>query len=136
MRVRDLMTVLPFTVRRDLPLLKARTWMRQRRIRHLLVVEDGRLAGIVSDRDIRLSLPSPAISLSIWELNDLLAGLTVGDVMTRCVHVIEADRPAREAAAILLAERIGALPVVYGGQLVGIVTPTDFVRIFAAAPAA
>lgn len=138
MRVRDLMTVMPFTVRREMPLLEARTSMQERRIRHLLVVEEGRLVGIVTDRDIRLNLPSPATSLSIWELNHLLARLTVGEVMTTRMFVVDAERDAAEAAAVLLAERIGALPVLYCGQLVGIVTETDFVRTFvtAAAPAA
>ena len=138
MRVRDLMTVMPFTVRRTMPLFEARVRMHQRHVRHLLVVENERLVGIVTDRDIRLNLPSPATSLSVWELHDLLARLTVGEVMTPRVHVVDAEHDAREAATILLTERIGALPVVYGGQLVGIVTETDFVRTFVAeaAPAA
>ena len=132
MRVRDLMTEMPFTVRRTTPLLEASTRLRHRHIRHLLVVDDGRLVGIVTDRDIRLNLPSPAGPVSIWELGYLLARLTVSDVMTTPVLVIDAERDAREAATMLLNRSIGALPVVYGGQLVGIVTATDFVRTFIA----
>jgi acetoin utilization protein AcuB len=130
------MTVQPFTVRPDMPVVHAMRWMRQRHIRHLLVVEDGRLVGIVSDRDVRLRLPSPAGPLSVWELTTLLAELTVGQVMTRAVISVDAERDATEAAATMLAHRIGALPVMYGGQLVGIVTETDFVRTFVATPAA
>jgi acetoin utilization protein AcuB len=84
--------------------------------------------GIITDRDIRLNLPSPATSLSVWEINYLLARLTVGEVMTRSVIVIDSDRPVAEAARIMVEHKIGALPVVDGGLLVGIVTESDFVR--------
>jgi len=127
------MTVMPFTATRATPVLDARRTMHERRVRHLVVVEEGRLVGIVTDRDIRLNLPSPATSLSVWELNHLMAKLTVGEIMTSRVFVVDPDRDAGAAAAILLAERIGALPVVYGGQVVGIVTESDFVRAFLAA---
>ena len=132
MRVRDLMTEMPLTVRPTTPVLEARRLMDDYRIRHLLVMENGRLAGIITDRDIRLNLPSPATTLSVWELNYLLARLTVGEAMSRNVIVVEPDREAGAAAALLLAEKIGALPVVEGDRIVGIVTDTDFVRAFAA----
>jgi acetoin utilization protein AcuB len=130
MRVLDLITGPPITIPPETPVLEARRVMQARAIRHLLVVEDGRLAGIVTDRDIRLNMPSPATTLSVWEVNYLLARLTVGEVMTKSVIVVDPDRPAHEAAALLLAEKIGALPVVDGEQLVGIVTESDFVRAF------
>jgi len=98
------------------------------RIRHLLVVEDERLVGIVTDRDIRLNLPSPATSLSVWEINYLLARLTVGQVMSKYVITVAPDRDVRDAARILLDEKIGALPVLDGERLVGIVTDTDLLR--------
>ena len=104
--------------------------MRECRIRHLLVMEDGQLVGIVTDRDIRLNLASPATSLSIWELNHLLARMSVRDVMKTSLIIIDPNRDAGEAATILLSEKIGALPVVAGAQLVGIVTESDFVRAF------
>ena len=135
MRVRDLMTPFPVTVDPATPVLEARRLMDERRIRHLLVTEEHRLVGIVTDRDIRLNLPSPATTLSVWELNHLLAQLTVGEVMTKKVIVADPDREVSEVAAILLREKIGALPVVYGGQLVGIVTESDFLRTFLEAPA-
>ena len=131
MRVKDLMSRSPITVLPDTPVLDARRLMQERRVRHLLVLEDGRLAGIVTDRDIRLNLPSPATTLSVWELNYLLARLTVAEVMTKSVIVVEPTRGAREAVAILLGEKIGALPVVDEGFVVGIVTETDFLRAFA-----
>ena len=130
MRVRDLISGPPITIAPDTPVLEARRVMQTRSIRHLLVVEYGRLVGIVTDRDIRLNMPSPATTLSVWEVNYLLARLTVREVMTTSVIVVEPDRGAQDAAALLVTEKIGALPVVDGDKLVGIVTETDFLRAF------
>lgn len=131
MQVRDLMTAAPLTVAPDLNVLDARRQMAEHRIRHLLVVEYDQLVGIVTDRDIRLNLPSPATSLSVWELNYLLARLTVGQVMTRTVVAIDPARDAGTAALIMVDDKIGALPVMEGSRLVGILTESDFVRAFA-----
>ena len=130
MNVNDLMTVCPITVRPETPVLEARQVMVDKRIRHLLVTEGPRLLGILTDRDIRLNLPSPATSLSVWEINYLLARLTAGSVMTKGVITIGPERDARDAALLMLDHRIGALPVVDGGTLVGIVTETDLLRAF------
>src|SRR5262245_37646373 len=131
MRVRDLMTVKPITVAPETPMLQARQRMVDERIRHLIVVAHDRVVGIVTDRDIRLNLPSPATSLSVWEINFLLAKLTVGAVMTFAVLMVESERPIAEAARIMIDHKIGALPVVDDGRLVGIVTESDFVRAMA-----
>ena len=109
---------------------EARELMRRKVIRHLLVTEGERLVGIVTDRDIRLNLPSPATSLSVWEINYLLTKLTVGDVMTKAVITVEPERPIEEAARLILEHRIGALPVVSDGRLEGILTETDLLRAF------
>jgi acetoin utilization protein AcuB len=131
MRVRELMTGALITVRPDTPVLDARHLMVQERIRHLLVTDErGELMGIVTDRDIKLNLPSQATSLSVWELNHLLTRLTVGKVMTQSVITVGPDREARDAAQLMLDHTIGALPVVDGGRLVGIVTETDLLRAF------
>jgi len=131
MRVRDLMTAKPITVDPDTPMLQARQRMAEERIRHLVVVDDARVVGIVTDRDIRLNLPSPATSLSVWELNYLLSRLTVGGVMSAAVIVVDPDRPIAEAARLMLDHKIGALPVVDEGRLIGIVTESDSVRAMA-----
>lgn len=131
MRVRDIMTSKPITVDPETPMLDARQRMAEARIRHLVVVEGSRVAGIVTDRDVRLNLPSPATSLSVWEVNALLAKLTVREIMSRSVIVVDPDRPAAEAARIMIDHKIGALPVVDGGRLAGIVTESDFVRAVA-----
>ena len=131
MRVRELMTVKPITVDPETPMLQARQRMAEERIRHLVVVDGARVVGIVTDRDIRLNLPSPATSLSVWELNYLLAQLTVGGVMSATVIVVDPERPVAEAARIMMDHKIGALPVVEEGRLVGIITESDFVRAMA-----
>lgn len=115
----------------ETPILDARRRMLESRIRHLLVTDpDGMLVGIVTDRDIRLNLPSQATSLSIWEINHLLTKLTVGEVMTRSLITVGPERPAHEAAQLMLDHSIGALPVTQGGRLVGILTETDVMRAF------
>jgi acetoin utilization protein AcuB len=134
MLVRDIMTRKVITVDPDTPMLDARQRMAEARIRHLVVIENARVVGIVTDRDIRLNLPSPATSLSVWEMNFLLAKLTVRGVMSHSVIMIGSNRPAAEAARIMVDGKIGALPVVDDGGLAGIVTESDFVRAAAGPP--
>jgi acetoin utilization protein AcuB len=131
MKVAELMTSAVITASPDTAILDARQSMLKERIRHLLVTEaDGSLVGIVTDRDIRLNLPSQATSLSVWEINHLLTKLTVGEVMTRTMITIGPDSEARDAAVLMLDHSIGALPVTERGRLVGIITETDIMRGF------
>jgi acetoin utilization protein AcuB len=134
MKVRELMTGAPITVSPETGVFEARQTMLKERIRHLLVKEGGRLVGIVTDRDIRLNLPSQATSLSVWEVNYLLARLTVGEVMSKGVIITGPDQEARAAARLMLEHKIGALPVLDGEHLVGILTETDILRAFARTP--
>jgi acetoin utilization protein AcuB len=134
MKVRDLMSVDPIAVSPDTAVFDARQTMVKERIRHLLVTEGQRLLGIVTDRDIRLNLPSQATSLSVWEVNYLLARLTVEEVMTTGVIIIGPDQNARNAARLMLEHKIGALPVLDGERLIGIITETDVLRAFARTP--
>ena len=129
-QVRDLMTGQPLAVAPDTPVFEACQLMGRERIRHLLVTEGPRLVGVVTDRDIRLNLPSQATSLSVWEMNYLLARLTVGQVMTPSVIKVGPGRDARDAARLMIEHKIGALPVVDGSRVVGIVTESDFLRAF------
>ena len=129
-QIRDLMTAKPVTVDLDTPVLEARQIMLGKRIRHLLVTDGSKLAGMVTDRDIRLNLPSPATSLSVWEINYLLARLTVESVMTKALVTVSPGWDPRDAAVLMLDHRIGALPVVDNGDLVGIITETDLLRAF------
>jgi len=130
MDVSELMTAPPITAAPAMPVLEARQLMIDKRIRHLLVTDGRTLLGIVTDRDIRLNLPSPATSLSVWEINYLLARMTVESAMTRSVITIDPHRDVRAAAQLMLYHKIGALPVVDGTNLVGILTETDLLRAF------
>jgi CBS domain-containing protein len=130
--VQDIMTNDPLVVPLETAVRDARRMMAERRIRHVLVADDRRLAGIVTDRDIRLNMPSPATSLSVWEINYLVARLSVESIMTTAVVTVDPRRDVVEAARIMLDHKIGALPVVDAGTIVGIVTETDMVRAFAA----
>jgi acetoin utilization protein AcuB len=130
MTVSELMTTSLITVSPETPVLDARQLMLEKRIRHLLVADGSKLVGIVTDRDIRLNLPSPATSLSVWEINYLLARMTVVSAMTKQVVTIGPRQQARDAAQMMLDHRIGALPVVDGDRLAGIITETDLLRAF------
>jgi acetoin utilization protein AcuB len=128
--VRDIMTADPISVPPETSIVDARRLMDETHIRHLLVTRAGELLGIVTDRDVRLAMPSNATSLSAWELNYLLNKLPVAEVMTRTVITVGPARTAVEAARLLLDHKIGALPVVDEGRRVGIVTETDLLRAF------
>jgi acetoin utilization protein AcuB len=130
MTVADLMTSRAITTDPYTPVLEARQLMLHKCIRHLLVIDGPKLVGIVTDRDIRLSLPSPATSLSIWEINYLIARMTVASVMTRNLVTIGPREDAKDAARLMLDRKIGALPVLDGDELVGIITETDLLRAF------
>jgi acetoin utilization protein AcuB len=130
LRVGDIMSVSPVTITPSTSVHEAQTLMQQRKIRHLPVLKDGRLVGIISDWDIRLVLPSPATSLTVWELRRLLDKLTAGEVMTYFVMTTAPDCPVTEAVGRMLGHKVGALPVVADRQVVGILTRTDVLRAF------
>jgi len=97
-------------------------------IRHLPVVSNEGLVGIITDRDIRLALPSPATSLEMHEISYLLDKLQVQAVMTRKVITVTPETSIEAAAALLLAHKIGGLPVLDGGRVVGMITGGDVLR--------
>jgi acetoin utilization protein AcuB len=130
LRVGDIMSVSPVTITPSTSVHEAQALMQQRKIRHLPVLQDGRLVGMLSDRDIRLALPSPATSLTVWEIRHLLEKLTVGEVMTYFVMTTAPDCPVTEAVGRMLGHKVGALPVVEDRQVVGILTRTDILRAF------
>src|SRR5919108_4588327 len=130
LRVGDIMSMSPVTIAPSTSVYEAQAVMQQRKIRHLPVLKDGRLVGIISDRDIRLVLPSPATSLSVWEIRHLLDRLTVGEVMTYFVMTTAPDCPVTEAVGRMLGHKVGALPAVENRQVVGILTRTDVLRAF------
>jgi len=131
MLVGDRMTPRPITVTEDISVDKALQLMREERIRRLPILDKrGRLAGIVSDKDLLYVSPSPATSLSIYEIPYLLSKIKMRDVMTREVITITEDTPLEEAARIMADNKIGGLPVMRDDKLVGIITETDLFKIF------
>jgi acetoin utilization protein AcuB len=118
------------TISHDLPIIEAVNLMRREHIRRTPVIKDGKLVGIVSDKDLLNASPSPATSLSIWEMNYLLSKITVDDVMTTEVITIDTDTPIEEAARIMVDNKIGGMPVMKGDRVVGIITETDIFKIF------
>jgi CBS domain-containing protein len=130
MLVKDVMQTSLTTVGPDTTLPEALRLMHQGRIRHLPVVADGKLVGIVSDRDLKRAMASPATSLAAQELTYLLERLRLSEIMTRSVITILPGAPVEEAARIMLREKISAVPVTEAGQLIGIVTETDVLRLF------
>jgi len=131
MLVGERMTRDPIVVRDDSPIDKALKVMRENNVRRLPVLNDkGALTGIVSEKDLLYASPSPATSLSIYELHYLLSRITVGDVMTTEVITVTEDTPLEEAARMMADNKIGSLPVERKGELVGIITETDLFKIF------
>ena len=116
--VRDVMAIHPITVRPHETARHAYQLMRDNRFRHLPVVEDGRLVGILSDRDLRPVLLSPG-----------LARARVRELMSEDLTTVGPETPIEEAASLLVVKKIGCLPVVAQGRLVGIVTETDLLAV-------
>jgi acetoin utilization protein AcuB len=125
--VRDWMTREIITVTPETALPEAHQIMMNEEIRRLPVVDkDGRLLGIITRGDVRGAQPSPATSLSIWELNYLLSQLKVEKIMTPEPITVDENATIGEAARIMLENRVSGLPVVdSAGKLAGIITESD-----------
>lgn len=131
MLVEERMTRPVITTHSDVPIMDAYELMQKENIRRLPVVDrEGKLAGMVSEREILQASPSQATSLSIWELNYLMAKISVGEIMTKDVITVDADTPLEEAALLMADHKIGGLPVMKDGKMVGIVTETDLFKVF------
>ena len=114
----------------DTSLRKAKEIIEEKNINHLLVVNNsGDLVGIVSDRDVRQSMASPATALSVHELNYLLTQLTVENIMVKKIITISPGTTIERAAKIMQENRINALPIVESEKLVGIITSTDVMGV-------
>ncbi len=121
---KDVVTVTPHTTLPD-----AHKIMKERKIRRLPVVDDhGHLVGIVTRGDVREASPSDATTLSIYELNYLLAKLTVDKIMTKNPVTVTPDTSMKDASRLMLEHKIGGLPVVESGKVVGIITESDIFR--------
>jgi len=123
----------PVTINPDASFYDARKLIREEGIRHLPVVDkNGKLVGIVTDRDIRGVGPSDATLLSVQEINYLLGKLKVSGFMTpaETLLTVTPDTIIEKAVQLLHDNKIGSLPVVDGNELVGIITETDILELF------
>lgn len=128
MKVGEKMTKDVITISPKEGLLVAKHILDEKKIRHLPVVSGEKLVGIITDRDIRRNLPSPVTGLEIHEISYLLEKLQVQKVMTREVISVTPETSIEAAANLLLAHKIGGLPVLDGERLVGIITEGDVLR--------
>lgn len=118
------------TIPPDMPINDALITMKKDHIRRAPVIQNGKLIGIVSDKDLLNASPSQATSLSVWEMNYLLSKITVKDVMTKKVMTVDENTPIEEAARILADNKIGGMPVMRGDKVVGMITETDLFKMF------
>ena len=132
MLVRERMTRNLVLCSPELPVNDAFDVMKKERIRRMPVVDkNGKLIGIVSDKDLLRVSPSPATTLSAYEIPYLLSKVKASDVMTRKVITVSEDTPIEDAARIMVDNKIGGLPVVNGDAVVvGIITETDIFKTF------
>lgn len=130
MFVRTCMTKDPVAVSENTPVFEAGEIMRKQGFSRLPVLRDGKLVGIVTEMDLMRVSPSPATTLSVFEVNYLLSKLTLKDVMTKDPITISPEATLEEAAVLMRDHDIGALPVLEGGRLVGIITESGIFDAF------
>ncbi|MCU0241080.1 MAG: CBS domain-containing protein [Vicinamibacteria bacterium] len=127
--VKDYMTTKPVTLLPQAPLREAVELVMVRRIRHIpIIAEDGKLVGIVTDRDVKRSLPSPLSMTASYEYETILESTPIEKIMTRDPSVIDPDDTMINAVQTLLDRKIGGLPVVKDGLLIGMLTERDMLK--------
>jgi acetoin utilization protein AcuB len=132
MLVYERMTRHPITISPDTPVAEALNMMRENKVRRFPVIDrkSAKLVGIVTEKELLYASPSPVTSLSIHEIHYLMSKITVNEVMTTDVVTVAEDTAIEEAALLMVDNGIGALPVMRGQQLVGIITETDLFKTF------
>ncbi len=114
----------------ETPVHEALAMFKKEHIRRAPVIKDGKLLGIVSESNLLNASPSPATTLSIWEMNYLVSKVTVRQVMAKKVKTIDVETPIEEAARIMADSKIGGMPVTRAGKIVGMITETDLFKVF------
>ncbi len=130
MLVQNWMTRDLVSVEADTPFLEARLILRDKNIRHLPVVERGKLVGVVTDRDLKEAAPSGATTLDVYELNYLLLKMKIRELIKKEPITIKPTNSVEKAALLMHDHKIGCLPVVDdAGTLVGMITETDLLGV-------
>lgn len=129
MRVQEVMSRSLVTLSPEQTLRDAMNLFRSNRIRHLPVVADEKLIGIVTDRDVKRATPSLLSGVTSDEFNHVLDNTTVAQVMTRDPITAAPDDPLKSVVRIFLDRKVGALPIVSDGALAGILTEIDLLRV-------
>ncbi|HEC21437.1 MAG TPA: CBS domain-containing protein [Chloroflexi bacterium] len=131
MKVKYRMTPNPITATPETTHREAVDLLRQYNIRRLPILDrEGRLVGIVVAEDLYSAQPSPATTLSIYEIYTLLDKLTLAQIMTTPVYAVDEDCGLASAAHFMAEKKISCLPVMRGEELVGIITETDIFKAF------
>jgi predicted transcriptional regulator len=126
--VREIMMGAPVTLKPDDTLDLANDVISLGRIRHIPVVQDGRLVGLLSERDLIGAAATQIFGLKQKSKAALLKSLLIKDVMKKRVFTVKPDTPIKEAAHLLAEKKIGCVPVVSDGSVIGLVTTTDILR--------
>ena len=130
MFVKDKMTPNPVTVTPDVSISTAFGIMKEQSFRRLPVVQGGKLVGIVTEKELQQVSPSKATALSVFELNYLLEKTTIKDAMSRDPITVQDDDLIEKAALLMRTNKVGALPVMHGDRLVGVITESDIFDAF------
>ncbi|MBP8003160.1 MAG: CBS domain-containing protein [Chloroflexi bacterium] len=129
MLVKERMSHPIITIKPDVPILEALNLMKSEHIRRMPVIKDGHMVGIISEKDLLNASPSDATSLSVWEINYLLSQIIVANVMTKKVLTVTEDTAIEDAARFMVDNKIGGLPVMRDGRVVGLITETDLFKV-------
>ncbi len=129
MKVYDVMSKEVKTVKRDTPARKAYKIMKEGGFRHMPVVDGDKLVGIISDRDLRLIMSVADADSSELSVDHIPKDMKVGKIMTADPAILVPTTDLRQAISLMTRHKIGALPVVEGGKLVGIVTQIDLMKL-------
>jgi acetoin utilization protein AcuB len=129
MLVKEVMSPNPVVIEPNMPVTRAQRIMKEDQVRHLPVLRKGKeLVGLITRDALNRALPSELSTLSIWEINYHLANIQVREVMVKKVLTVTEDVAVEDAARIMIENKIGSLPVMREGQLVGIVTDIDLLE--------
>ena len=129
-RVREFMTTSLVTLEPESFMEEAILLEMRRKIRHIPIVDNGKLVGIVTDRDIKRAMPSLLTGTDRETHERVMKGTKVSQIMTKSPLTTSPDTPLKDAVKVLCDRKFGALPVVQGGAVVGILTETDLLRAF------